>query len=243
MPDKMDSAKGDFFMPAIQLQANSSAKGRTARLFVLYIMVLAFSIPVILLPFAIRRLQLTVEFIFLVLTPSVWTSLTTWLRPPYLYVVLNVVIVTLGVKSGVLSSSNNENSIASIKLYSYQSTPISNTGSIRNAPENDNLKLLGLPSDESEGDGLMEMQPISEKCEENEPFSSHLIAMDHAEADEMHLLMDVPEEDEDEEEEETLSAEELFEKSEVFIGNFYRDLKLQRQDSLKRIHGLYADTG
>ncbi|KAJ4982476.1 hypothetical protein NE237_033313 [Protea cynaroides] len=47
---------------------------------------------------------------------------------------------------------------------------------------------------------------------------------------------------EDEEEEETgggLSGQELFTKAETFIGNFYKQLKIQREDSWKRIQEFY----
>ncbi|KAK0599909.1 hypothetical protein LWI29_009780 [Acer saccharum] len=36
-----------------------------------------------------------------------------------------------------------------------------------------------------------------------------------------------------------LSGQELFTKAENFIGNFYKQLKMQREDSWKRIHGFY----
>ena len=36
-----------------------------------------------------------------------------------------------------------------------------------------------------------------------------------------------------------LSGQELFHKAETFIGNFYGQLKMQREDSSKKIHELY----
>ena len=45
--------------------------------------------------------------------------------------------------------------------------------------------------------------------------------------------------DDDQEEEEASDEQELFTKAETFIGNFYKQLKMQREESWKRIHGLY----
>ncbi|KAI4320799.1 hypothetical protein MLD38_034244 [Melastoma candidum] len=36
-----------------------------------------------------------------------------------------------------------------------------------------------------------------------------------------------------------ISGQELFVKAETFIGNFYKQLKMQREESWKRIHGFY----
>ncbi|KAI4388200.1 hypothetical protein MLD38_000553 [Melastoma candidum] len=36
-----------------------------------------------------------------------------------------------------------------------------------------------------------------------------------------------------------ISGQELFAKAETFIGNFYKQLKMQREESWKRIHGFY----
>lgn len=51
------------------------------------------------------------------------------------------------------------------------------------------------------------------------------------------------EESKGEEEEEVevadTSSQELFTKAENFIGNFYRQLKMQREESWKKLHGLY----
>lgn len=40
-----------------------------------------------------------------------------------------------------------------------------------------------------------------------------------------------------EEEDEVISGQELFTKAEIFIGNFYKQLKMQREDSWNKIHG------
>ncbi|TYH30403.1 hypothetical protein ES288_A01G092200v1 [Gossypium darwinii] len=39
-----------------------------------------------------------------------------------------------------------------------------------------------------------------------------------------------------------LSGPELFTKAEIFIGNFYKQLKMQREESWKKIHGFYQKT-
>lgn len=184
-----------------------------------YMTLILMWVSVILLPLVLRRLRPTAESIVLA-----WGCFTSWLRPPYLYLVLNVVIVTLGVKSGVLTSSGEAKIVES--QYSSHSPP-----------EDD----LGC-SDELENG------------EENQCFSSHLVDVE-AEQEELNCLLEVvngddnygereeeeeeEQEDEDEEEDETeLSAEELYKKAEVFIGNFYRELKLQRrEDSWRKIHG------
>lgn len=44
---------------------------------------------------------------------------------------------------------------------------------------------------------------------------------------------------EEEEEEDMVRRQELFTKAENFIGNFYKQLNMQREDSWKKIHGFY----
>lgn len=180
-----------------------------------YMTLILMWVSVIVLPLVLRRLRPTAESIVLA-----WDCFTSWLRPPYLYLVLNVVIVTLGVKSGVLTSSGEAKIVES-------------ENSSRSPPEDD----LGC-SDELENG------------EENQCFSSHFVDVE-AEQGELNGLLKVvngddnygegeeeEEEQEDEEEETELSSEELYKKAEVFIGNFYRELKLQRnEDSWRKIHG------
>jgi hypothetical protein len=196
--------------------------GGAEKPFVFYMTLILMWVSVIMLPLVLRRLRPTAESIVLA-----WASFASWLRPPYLYVVLNVVIVTLGVKSGVLTSSGD--------------AEIVSENSSHSAPQND----LGC------SDRL-------EKWEENQCFSSHLVNVE-AEADQAEFICllrvadgddnydeggeEEEEEEVEEEEEAALSAEELYEKAEVFIGNFYRDLKLQRhEDSWRKIQGRpYSD--
>lgn len=47
------------------------------------------------------------------------------------------------------------------------------------------------------------------------------------------------EEEDDEDEEESGDHGELFHKSETFIGDFYKQLKMQREESWKKLHDIY----
>ncbi|OVA09757.1 Protein of unknown function DUF761 [Macleaya cordata] len=64
----------------------------------------------------------------------------------------------------------------------------------------------------------------------------HQIVEDHHQN---HQVVNEDMEEEEEEFEAALSGQELFTKAETFICNFYKQLKIQREDSWKRLHDFY----
>eukprot|EP01018_Ginkgo_biloba_P033579 Gb_20225 [translate_table: standard] len=227
------------------------------RKIVYHSMVLVFCVHALLLPSAIRHVRPAAEFVFLEFAPGIWNSFYSWLTLPNLYVVLNVVIVTLGVKSRAFADHTSDNEcfpsmINNIGTYSDQIGTNAAQDDLK-LSELENFEMLTMPAEITLSSSQLcsiegSMTPSLklgdiDSCEECE--SGVLIAAqvsDEMELAETRVLEDGNELTE-EEEGEALSAEELYVKAEAFIGNFYRQLSLQRVDSWKRIHGLYAESG
>eukprot|EP01018_Ginkgo_biloba_P026418 Gb_15160 [translate_table: standard] len=291
----MFAAESELLMSQAQLREKSLAKWRTTRLVLVTSTVVIFSIPVALLPYTIRRVQPTAEFVFLVVAPGLWNSLSSWISPPCLYVVLNIVLVTLGVKSGALSSSNEAEICSTLLKGSDQNaeTKVPNdfnvaetewkqlepADEIQKPSEVDSLDVLkpkskpkprqkvALYSNKSRSSSLRRsttklsnlsrkslhsmVEPTTiaessptEKSGECLSVSAHPMVIFEicTEQGSEKQLVDAVVDDQKDREEESLSSDELYAKAESFIGNFYRELQMQREDSWKRLHGIYRQS-
>ncbi|KAK4278399.1 hypothetical protein QN277_016252 [Acacia crassicarpa] len=135
------------------------------------------------------------------------------MRPPFLYFIFNLLIISLGAEAGLLSSSAS-------------STPLH---------ENTSPSLVAQQL------VIMPHEAISEvkKASTPEPTEKKVI---HVTVTKPSLFFIAREETEEEEEQEEESEgvvneqEDLCAKAEAFIGNFYTQLKIQREESWKKIH-------
>ncbi|XP_048318787.1 uncharacterized protein LOC125418674 [Ziziphus jujuba] len=210
-------------------------------------------------------LMLSLLAILLVIAPLLSSSL----RPTYLYFIINFLIIALGAEAGLLSffskpySDDKKNtSLAHQKpAVVTHSVPDHKKGSAVNSnskpicssdvdrekvvPECDETtkanKVVERSMSEKTTGSVRSSAERVKKC----PSTPSLFFIGGGEAEaEMDINGDnyYQEEVEVEEEEEEvgeISGQELFAKAETFIGNFYKQLKMQREESWKRIHGFY----
>lgn len=301
-----------FLVSRAELCKKASAKWRSVKLLLMTSTVVIFSIPVALLPSAFRRVQPTAEFVLLVVAPGLWNSVSTWFTAPCLYVLLNIVLVTLALiyraaptstddrpkNSGIISAETEiieTITHADADHESKLADPVENDFSPAASPRHvqklaaavvveatgsrnfKDLKATLTPASGLYGKNsrlkrsTTKLSNLSKECRESRDMTvtesctpaAHKtspppqldvfeISTDHVEdyyTHQAHLDADdevaMVEGDEDcnilhrEEEGITLSSEELYTKAESFIGNFYRQLKMQREDSWNRLCGMY----
>ncbi|KAM3696336.1 hypothetical protein ACB098_06G031400 [Castanea mollissima] len=184
--------------------------------------------------------------VLLIITPLLSSSL----RPAYLYFIINILIIALGAEAGLLSSfskpfeDKKQTVLAAPKpLASSEVSP--DNGVVRTtddkvvAPASTEKKAKVVEKSASEKIvGSVKIDKVT-KC----PSMPSLFFIGGGEseaedvAEEAYAEEEVKGEEKDGEEE--VSGQELFTKAETFIGNFYKQLKMQREDSWKRIHEFY----
>lgn len=297
----------EFLVSLAELCRKTSAKWRNVKLLLMTSTVVIFSIPVALLPSAFRSVQPTAEFVLLVVAPGLWNSVSTWFTAPCLYVLVNIVLVTLGLIYRAAPTSNDDrpknSGIISAETEVIETVPVADADADHNniivesivadPVENDFSpaasprhvqKLASAVVEEAAGGrsfkdlknsrlrrSTTKLSNLSKECRESRDMAitesctpaAHKtspppqlvvfeISTDHVEdyyTHQAHLDADdevaMVEGDEEcnilhrEEEGIPLSSEELYTKSESFIGNFYRQLKMQREDSWNRLCGIY----
>ena len=159
--------------------------------------------------------------------------LSSSLRPAYLYFVLNLLIIALGAEAGVLSVFSRPAYVAAKPVTTEEVKAVESKDDQKQvAPTSNEKKVKVVEKSASEKIvGTIKVDKVK-KCPSTPSLFYIGSGETEAEAvDEVH-----------EEEEEVvggLSEPELFAKAETFIGNFYKQLKMQREDSWKRIHGFY----
>lgn len=299
----------EFLVSLAELCKKTSAKWRNVKLLLMTSTVVIFSIPVALLPSAFRSVQPTAEFVLLVVAPGLWNSVSTWFTAPCLYVLVNIVLVTLGLIYRAAPTSNDdrpENSgIISAETEVIETVPVADADA---DADHNNIIVESIVADPVENDfspaaspchvqklaaavvveaaggksfkdlknsrlrrSTTKLSNLSKECRESRDMAitesctpaAHKtspppqlvvfeISTDHVEdyyTHQAHLDADdevaMVEGDEEcnilhrEEEGIPLSSEELYTKAESFIGNFYRQLKMQREDSWNRLCGIY----
>eukprot|EP01018_Ginkgo_biloba_P026417 Gb_15161 [translate_table: standard] len=251
-----------------QLDKSRPVKWWIANLFLSIGMAVAVSIPVALVPKAISRIQEVADFVFLKIAPWAWSSLMhSCINPFYMYVVLNLVIVTLGVKSGILRPSENENCSPLIPVHLDESK--SRLVNASGKPSANEIKS-SIPVDcDTVEEFKSTHSPLSKRsssvahqnnspkngCDEAKPgLSVECRIVDSSAAKEKladcqssgnMFFIEVSDTEGDQKnapEDEDWGIDDLYVKSEIFIGNFYRQLKMQREESWRRIYGIYKES-
>lgn len=149
-------------------------------------------------------------------------------RTPYLYFIVNLLIISLGAEAGLISSKSphdNNSSSPDIIIKQQQQQIISPSVTkvvekcasekivgVTKVLENDAVKLLECPST---------------------PSLFFIASNEDSEAKDHEIVKEEFLEDEEIRE---ISEQELFNKAETFIGNFYMQLKMQREESWQRLH-------
>ncbi|KAK8648603.1 hypothetical protein V6N13_129352 [Hibiscus sabdariffa] len=158
--------------------------------------------------------------------------LSSSLRPTYLYFVLNLVIISLGAEAG-FGSVFATPSYAAAKPVTTQDDP---------------KQVAPTASCEKKGKKVVEKSVFNvgsikadtlKKC----PSTPSLFFIGNGETE--HEAVNQHELEEEEEEGGdvgVLSGPELFAKAEIFIGNFYQQLSMQREESWKNNNGFYQKT-
>ncbi|GAY65911.1 hypothetical protein CUMW_244680 [Citrus unshiu] len=178
-------------------------------------------------------LMLSLLASLLIITPLLSSSL----RPTYLYFVFNILIIALGAEAGLLSSGPSKPP-EDHKNAQGASTDDEATKAGASPPNSEIKKVKAVEKSASEKiSGAVKVNKLK-KC----PSTPSLFFIGSGEtetADDHQVLGDGLYEEKEEEEVGGLSGQELFTKAEMFIGNFYKQLKMQREDSWKRIDGFY----
>lgn len=157
--------------------------------------------------------------LLLLITPLLSSSV----RTPYLYFLFNLLLLVLGVESGILTAISRP--------------PEDHRNTANKLVGNDNVGKVTPLGAEEESTVVVEKTIVADKIRPKKcPSMPSLFFIGGFDGEDDADQNGV---DEGEEEDEVLSGQELFAKAETFIGNFYKQLKIQREDSWRRIHGFY----
>lgn len=194
--------------------------------------------------------KLLIIIILLCITPLLSESF----RQPYLYFVVNLLIIALGAEAGLLSfllkvAEDKKATSAQKPLISSQEAqipnPVINYAVIQEEP----IKKMPKAVEKSHSEKIISASKVNNKVVKRCPSTPSLFFIGGVgETTELaeEFIIDQEDDDDDdiigEEEEEfvgEITGQELFLKAETFIGNFYKQLKMQREESWKKINGLY----
>ncbi|PON91919.1 hypothetical protein TorRG33x02_122500 [Trema orientale] len=198
-------------------------------------------------------LILSLLAVLLIIAPLLSSSL----RPTYLYFITNLLIITLGAEAGLLSLIFSKPSLEDNNNKTKNTFPVpqKTAGVLASEASSEKRVVLSNTNDSDEKFNGFD-QTAGKKVKGVEKSLSEKIT-GAVKADRVKKCPSMPslffigggenqgyfDEDYYEEEEEELVGEitgqELFTKAETFIGNFYKQLKMQREESWKRIHGFY----
>lgn len=193
----------------------------------------------------ILKLFLIAALLFI--TPLLSSSL----RTTYLYFIINLLIIALGAEAGLVSffckppQDKNKYAVpvtAKPVTPSDQAAPrkeasnhSTDTGVVPTAPDCTQEKAKVVEKSASEKIvGAAKMSRVK-KC----PSTPSIFFIGGGEAEAEEVVGENTEEEDEREEVGGISGQELFTKAETFIGNFYKQLKMQREESWKRLHGFY----
>ncbi|KAF7140360.1 hypothetical protein RHSIM_Rhsim06G0222000 [Rhododendron simsii] len=157
-------------------------------------------------------LKLSFIATLLIISPLIPTSL----RSTYLYFLFNLLIIALGAEAGLLSffSKPSEDK----KPITIPPKPTA-ANTVQSSAPNEVPPNSSIGNIDSE---CGEKRPkVVEKCS-----SEKIVGVVNKVSHKVKKCASTP-------------RKELFTKAETFIGNFYKQLKMQREESWKRIHGFY----
>lgn len=182
-----------------------------------------------------QLLTLSLITTLLFLTPLLSSSF----RSTYLYFIINVLIISIGIEAGLLSPTTCSSSSSSPII---SKNPEENNTQMRSTPNslitpkpkvdiNSARKVKVVEKSVSEKIiGVVKIsKKVMKKCSST-PSIFFIGNADNGEEEVEEKRVVVVEEE---------VEEDLFVKAEVFIGNFYKQLKMQREKSWRRIHGIY----
>ncbi|KAK7276866.1 hypothetical protein RIF29_18012 [Crotalaria pallida] len=173
-----------------------------------------------------KKYQVVVLFVLallLVITPYLPSSL----RPTYLYFIFNLLIIALGVEAGLLSAfEDRKQPPASVNLKATMPSEAiipekREASAISEHDEKKKPKVVEKFASEKIV-GVVKVEKVN-KC----PSMPSLFFIGSGEADEEVMDEELVAEDEIG----GVNGQELFAKAEAFIGNFYKQLKMQREES------------
>ncbi|MED6134711.1 hypothetical protein PIB30_039632 [Stylosanthes scabra] len=155
--------------------------------------------------------------IVLALLLAITPLLPSCLRPTYLYFIFNVLIIALGAEAGLLSAFS--------KPTEDRKQPPQESAAITEKREASSIVITG--TDVSDHKEKKHSKIVGEGVTNNNTNNNN-------EVDENEVMFMEMEMEEIEVEEEIagVNGQELFAKAEAFIGNFYKQLKMQREESL-----------
>lgn len=190
-------------------------------------------------------LKLSFIATLLIISPLIPTSL----RPTYLYFLFNLLIIALGAEAGLLSffskPSEDKKPItippkptAANTVRSSAPNEVPPNSSIGNIDSECGEKRPKVVEKCSSEKIVGVANKVSQKVKKCASTPSIFFIGGGGAGDEAEEVVD-EDESSDEEKEEEVKGKELFTKAETFIGNFYKQLKMQREESWKRIHGFY----
>lgn len=182
------------------------------------------------------------------------------LRPPYLYLLFNTLVVVLGVEAGFLCSGprdgkkqppptpSSTTGAASPNLTKpsdnvvvTDSHLVSGTTVTPTLPDSLNLKEV-KPADAVVKDVVGAAKKQKKKIKKC-PSRASIFFIGSVDADGWEDVDATVHEEKEEEGKDAgeliMSKQELFTKAEAFIGNFYKQLKMQREESWKKLQDLY----
>ncbi|KAL7103420.1 hypothetical protein ACP275_08G178400 [Erythranthe tilingii] len=182
----------------------------------------------------LKLLKLFTIASLLVVAPLLSTSI----RFKYLYFIFNILIILVGAESGLLSfflhsDTKNQDSVTH-KEYSVSNTVNAASCYMSSADDyyyNKRPVVIGKKcSPEKILAGVKTAAAAAEMKKSPSTPSIFFIGEDTPARENV-------EEEEEEVDGDLISGQELFQKAEIFIGDFYKQLKMQREESWKKLHG------
>ncbi|KAG5235210.1 hypothetical protein OIU78_024891 [Salix suchowensis] len=173
----------------------------------------------------------------LVVTPLIPSSL----RPKYLYFIFNLLIIALGAEAGLISAAFSKPVVPLTTKPARSSVTAPPDHQASTADQADEApakaKVFVKSASENYGSTVIRVDRKVKKCP-SLPSLFFIGGGDHG-AEAVEDVRGGHEEEEGEGEVGGISGQELYTKAETFIGNFYKQLKMQREESWKKIHGFY----
>ncbi|PKU74181.1 uncharacterized protein LOC110105884 [Dendrobium catenatum] len=187
-----------------------------------------------------QLVKATVLLLLLLVIPFVSSSM----RPSYLYFLLNILILSLGIEAGFHAAISNPrdekkpaiSSSLAVEVFLPTSDGGIETGGMKEVAV---MKKPAAMAEKIVASATIAVNKLK-KC----PSVPSLFFIGSYETVEEETKSEYEQEEEEEgvmeaELGDKLNAQELFSKAEMFITNFYKQLKMQREESWKRIHGFY----